>query len=47
MDDALNARMKELADHILFAREWKALELIREELISLHGLIADSNKGDT
>lgn len=51
MDDALNDRMKVLSDHILYAREWKALEVVREELINLHDLVAgqsgDSNKEGT
>ena len=39
MDDALSDRMNALGDHILHAREWKALEIVKEELINLHGLI--------
>ncbi|KKM70236.1 hypothetical protein LCGC14_1442760 [marine sediment metagenome] len=50
MDDALGDRMKVLSDHIEFAREWKALEVVREEIINLYGLVEglqDSRKEDT
>lgn len=39
MDDALSGRMNALGDHILHAREWKALEIVKEEIINLHGLV--------